>query len=56
MTTWLTPQQLADEYGITKRNQERLRSEKLIPFSKVGRLIRYHRDSIDKWLTEHKVA
>ena len=56
MNTWLTPEQLLLEYGITKRNQERLRHEKLIPYSKIGRLVRYNRNEIDQWLLDHKVS
>lgn len=56
MNAWLTQEQLTEEYKISKRNQERLRAEKLIPYSKIGRLIRYNRADIDAWLTNHKVA
>jgi excisionase family DNA binding protein len=56
MSTWLTIEQMIQEYGISKRNQERLRQEKLIPYSKIGRLVRYNRMDIDQWLMNHKVA
>lgn len=56
MNTWLTIEQMIQEYGISKRNQERLRQEKLIPYSKIGRLVRYNRIDIDQWLMSHKVA
>lgn len=56
MNTWLTPEQLTNEYGISKRNQERLRQEKIIPYSKIGRLVRYNRSEIEQWFISHKVA
>lgn len=56
INTWLTPEQLTKEYSISKRNQERLRAERLIPYSKIGRLVRYSRTEIDAWLSHHKVA
>jgi excisionase family DNA binding protein len=56
MNYWLTIEDMIREYAISKRNQERLRQEKLIPYSKVGRLVRYNRHEIDQWLMNHKVA
>lgn len=56
MTEWLTPEQMQEQYGISIRNQQRLRQEKLIPYSKIGRLVRYNRDIINKWLEAHQVV
>ncbi|MDD5399579.1 MAG: helix-turn-helix domain-containing protein [Sulfurimonas sp.] len=56
---WLSPDDLADEYGFSKSTQSKMRmqsSNSTIPFSKVGgKYIRYSRASIDKWLEEHQV-
>jgi len=56
---WLSPDDLADEYGFSKSTQSKMRmqsSNSTIPFSKVGgKYIRYDRVAIDKWLEEHKV-
>ena len=56
---WLTPIDLAEEYGFSKSTQAKMRmikSNSTIPFSKIGgKYIRYDRVAIDKWLEEHKV-
>jgi hypothetical protein len=56
---WLSPDDLADEYGFSKSTQSKMRmqsSNSTIPFSKVGgKYIRYDRVAIDKWLEEHQV-
>ena len=52
---WLTPKELFDEFGFGLSNQAKLRMKQLIPFSKVGRYIRYDRLEIDKWLENNKV-
>lgn len=53
---WLTPIDLLDLFNIKIKVQERLRAEKKIPYSKVGRQIRYKKDRIEKWLEEHTVC
>lgn len=56
---WLSPDNLAEEYGFSKSSQAKMRmqsSNSTIPFSKVGgKYIRYDRVAIDKWLEEHRV-
>jgi len=52
---WLNPKNLADEYGFGESNQAKLRMERKIPFSKIGRYIRYDRIEIDKWLELNRV-
>ncbi len=54
--TWLTPDDLQTEYGISKVRQGALRSKKMIPFSKRGRYIRYNRADIDQWFLDAKVV
>ena len=56
MIKWLTIQDVIDIFGITKRNQERLRQEKLIPYYKVGKLVRYKHDELDEWLSNKKIS
>ncbi len=53
---WLSPFELEKEFGIKEGTQATLRMNKKIPFSKVGRFIRYDRHEIDKWLESHKVC
>jgi len=56
---WLSPADLADEYGFSKSSQSKMRmssSSSTLPFSKVGgKYIRYDRVAIDAWLEDHKV-
>ncbi len=53
---WLTPQDLLTEFNISIKIQNRLRSEKKMPYSRVGRQVRYDRIEIDKWFEEHKIV
>lgn len=56
---WLNPSELELEYGFSKSTQSKMRmasSHSNIPFSKIGKYIRYDRASIDKWIEEHQVG
>lgn len=63
---WMAPDDLEFEYGISIPLQTRLRMKKNytsetslkfapIPFVKVGKLILYRRDDIDKWLETNTI-
>lgn len=55
---WLSPEDLELEYGFSKSTQAKMRmikSNSTIPFSKIGKYIRYDRVAIDKWLEDHSV-
>ena len=52
---WLNADDLFKEYGFGISNQHKLRTNKKIPFSKIGRYIRYDRIEIDKWLELNRV-
>ncbi|MBU1669329.1 helix-turn-helix domain-containing protein [bacterium] len=52
---WLTPNDLANEYGFSKSNQDKLRMNRKIPFCKIGRYVRYDRLEIDKWIEDNRV-
>jgi len=52
---WLTPDELQEEYGISIHAQNRMRMERRIPYSKIGKHVRYKRSDIEKWLEEHKI-
>ena len=52
---WLSPKELFKEYGFSISNQDKLRMNRKIPFSKIGRYIRYDRIEIDKWIENNKV-
>ena len=52
---WLTPDELFEEYKISKSTQGKFRMDRKIPFSKIGKYIRYSRTAINKWLQDHSV-
>jgi len=55
---WLSPDELSREYGFSKSTQSKMRMESNpsnLPFSKIGKYIRYDRVAIDKWLEDHQV-
>lgn len=53
---WLSPQELAEEIGISTSTQAKLRMDRKIPFSKIGQFIKYDRLEINKWLENNKVV
>lgn len=58
---WMTPHDLEIEFRISKSTQSKYRMKKFrmkmsIPFSKIGKFIRYDRIEIDQWLKSHKVC
>lgn len=53
---WLTPKDLEIEQKIMRSTQAKYRMKRLIPFSKIGKFIRYDRYEIDKWLESNKVV
>lgn len=52
---WLTPDDLVNEYGFSKSNQDKLRMKRKIPYHKIGRYVRYDRAEIDEWIKSNKV-
>ena len=55
---WLSPSELENEYGFSKSTQAKMRmanSSSTLPFSKVGKFIRYDRHLMDVWLSDHQV-
>ena len=55
---WLSPVELEAEYGFSRSTQAKMRmtsSSSNIPFSKIGKYVRYDRIAIDKWLENHQV-
>ena len=53
---WLTIEDVAHEYGFKSNTQKRMRHLKLIPFSKVGKQIRYDRIELDRWLEDNRAV
>ncbi len=55
---WLSPSELAEEYGFSKSAQSKMRMQSnpsCLPFSKIGKYIRYDRVAIDRWLEQHQI-
>lgn len=52
---WLDTKELMEEFGVSITTQNRLRIERKIPYSKIGKMIRYRRVEIEQWLENHKV-
>jgi len=52
---WLSPDDLFKEFGIGLSNQQKLRTNRKIPFSKVGRYIRYDLNKINQWLENNSI-
>ena len=55
---WLSPQELYMEFGFSLSTQAKYRQRREIPYSKVGKYIRYNRERINQWLfaNEKEVA
>jgi len=53
---WLNPKELEYKYGITTSTQDSYRMGRKIPFSKIGKFIRYDVNKIDEWLEKHEVV
>ena len=55
---WLTPSDLNEEFGFSVSSQAKMRmnsNSSTIPFSKIGKYIRYDRVEIDIWLESNRV-
>lgn len=48
-------EQLADELGVSVRYVRRIIAERRIPYVKVGHLIRFERDEVDRWVETNRV-
>jgi len=49
----LTPQQAADFLGIKVSTIYQMCMRRQIPFCKIGRLNRFRRSDLDRWINEH---
>ena len=54
-TVWLTPKELYRKFGIAIATQAQYRSDRKIPFHKIGSKIYYKLSDIDDWIDEAKV-
>jgi len=47
---WLTPIEAAEYLGIALGTLRNLTSQRRVPFSRNGRIVRYRVDALDAWL------
>ncbi len=52
---WLTPLDLEEEFGIKISTQNKMRMAKKLPYSKVGKFVRYSRTKINQMFTDAEV-
>ena len=53
---FITPDELAREYGMSISTQSKMRSARKIPYHKIGSYVRYRRVDINSWLEAAKVV
>jgi excisionase family DNA binding protein len=53
LSPWMTPQETADYLQIALGTLRNWTSARFIPHVKRGRIVRYHRETIDKWLSKN---
>jgi excisionase family DNA binding protein len=54
-TTLMDVPKVAKFLGTTEKHIRKLVFEKRIPYTKVGKLVRFNQDKIEKWLKAHEV-
>lgn len=52
---WITIKELEEIYNIGISAQAKLRMNRKIPYSKIGKFVRYNTNEINKWLSSHNV-
>ncbi len=53
---WLSPQGLEKEFGIKVSSQNRMRMAGTLPYSKIGKFVRYSRAKINELLVDSEVV
>lgn len=51
VSPWMNAQQAADYLGIALGTLRNWTSAKYVPFARRGRVVRYHCDQLDRWLS-----
>ena len=54
--TYLTPDELEEEYGILKSTAAKMRMNRTLPYHKIGKYVRYYRPDIDQMFADAKVV
>ena len=52
---WLDTKDVAKLIGVTTRTIQNYRDQGMLPFSQIGRVIRYRADDVQAFLMEHYV-
>ncbi|RRS32309.1 MAG: hypothetical protein P794_01520 [Epsilonproteobacteria bacterium (ex Lamellibrachia satsuma)] len=53
---WLSPRKVQDQYGFSTSTLAKWRMDNInIPFSRMGKYIRYKTTDIDQWIENNKV-
>lgn len=52
---WLTPSDLENEFSIKISTQNKMRMARTLPYSKVGKFVRYSRTKINQMFTDAEV-
>ncbi len=50
LSPWLSPAEAAAYLGIALGTLRNWTSARYIPFARRGRVVRYHREALDRWL------
>jgi excisionase family DNA binding protein len=56
MSKLLTPDEAAKYLGIAKVTLYGMKYKKKIPYRKVGKLLRFDEDDLEKWTRRHELA
>ncbi len=49
---WMKPEAAAEYLGIALGTLRNWTSARFVPFSRRGRIVRYHRGTLDRWLSQ----
>ena len=52
---WLSPQELEQEFGFKVSTQNRMRASGKLPYSKLGKFVRYSRTKLNELLNNSEV-
>ena len=52
---WMDTDEFEEAYGMKKTTQALYRSQRKIPYCKIGGFIYYDRKKIDEWIESHSV-
>ena len=53
---WLSPLEFEEEFGIKISTQNKMRMKKTLPYSKIGKFVRYSRTKINQMFEDAEMA